>query len=151
MRTILLYVIAAVLAPSAFAVDYQLAHDSPDGFVHLRAIYDEGTKDSFVNVRHIISVHLITSRSQEDSKTVVNILTTRTRPAEVSSESAGSTNWIYELKFPDRPAAEAAAKKILTMVAGQAEQGGADQPATAPESKPEGDSKPQPESEGRSR
>ena len=32
----------------------------------------------------------------------------------------------------------------------KAEQDGADQPATAPESKPEGDSKPQPESEGRS-
>ena len=32
----------------------------------------------------------------------------------------------------------------------QAQQGGADQPATASESKPEGDSKPQPESEGRS-
>ena len=32
----------------------------------------------------------------------------------------------------------------------KAEQGGADQPATAPESKSEGNSKPQPESEGRS-
>jgi hypothetical protein len=31
----------------------------------------------------------------------------------------------------------------------EAEQGGADQPATAPESKPEGNSKPEPESEGR--
>jgi hypothetical protein len=32
----------------------------------------------------------------------------------------------------------------------EAQQGGADQPATAPESKPEGDSEPQPDSEGRS-
>ena len=34
---------------------------------------------------------------------------------------------------------------------GQAEQGGAGQPATRPESKPEGGKKPQPEAEGRSR
>jgi hypothetical protein len=119
--------------------------------VHLRAVYDEGegAKDSFVSTRHIISVHVITSGSKDEQRSVVTICTTRIRPSEVSPESAGSTSWFYELEFEDRPAAEAAAKKIMTMVATQAEQGGADQPATAVESKPEGKEKIKPESKAR--
>jgi hypothetical protein len=41
------------------------------------------------------------------------------------------------------------AERIKINLTKEAEQDGADQPATAPESKSEGDSKPQPESEGR--
>jgi hypothetical protein len=56
------------------------------------------------------------------------------------------SNWPGKKDGYDRMAMAALLRHFPT----KAEQNGAEQPATAPDSKPEGDKKPQPESEGRS-
>ena len=74
----------------------------------------------------------------------------RHRPGKVFDTAYLETHFSFDTLFPDGLDFEG--KKIdFTKHTAKSEQGGADQPATALESKPEGKKKPKPESDGRPR
>ena len=74
----------------------------------------------------------------------------RHRPGKVFDTAFLETHFYFDTLFPD--GVDFKGRRIdFARHTAKSEQGGAGQPATAPEPKLEGDSKPQPESEGRSR
>jgi hypothetical protein len=125
-----------------------LVDGAPAGFVHIRMVYngsdDEEVTDFYIKASSITSV-AVTNLHSKETKTREIYLTLATTELHRTNVSEPHSPKKYNLNFENVGDAEKAALRIMA-IAGQAEQGGAAQPATAPESKSEGEDKPQPES-----
>lgn len=97
------FVLAAYLGSAlALQAEFELAKESPPGIVHLIETENRQAIDHFVNATQIISVRV---RPQED---------TRARTAEIHITTSKS---VYEITFPNRKAANAAALNIVGEIA----------------------------------
>ena len=100
---------------------------------------------------HLVTAPLAVTRPSPESISVgffAHSSTLADSELQVCVDSRGSM--VYRFKLRDFVEVEEISAKKAQKESTKAEQDGADQPATAPESKPEGDSKPKPDSEGRS-
>ena len=165
MKALRMFILLVLLVPSLVRAELELVDNAPRGIVHLRSADSGRTTDHFINARQIVRVELRTGQRRPDevprakndkaskqpkSESFVWVYTTETKLVSEDYEpgKAGSRSVFHAIACATDVEAKAVAARILTIMQ-EAEQGGADQPATAPESKPELEVKPQPESEDR--
>ena len=147
MKTLLLSIVASLCLIANLSADYSFVDDAPKGFVHVRSIENNERADYYIRTNKIASIEIFIQ--EIDDKKVPSI---RIRTVALDTYRGDDTlrNISYYLNFEKREEAEKCARRIMELMT-EAEQVGAERPASDSKSRSRGKEKSEPKSDRRSK